>query len=68
MTHEAHNSKLIAVRSLMHPYQGTGWQPGVQSSIILVLPTHLAQKLNVGTVPIPFNMAYLLSCVTTLKE
>ena len=32
------------------PSQETGWQSGVRSYVVLALPTHLLQELNVGTV------------------
>ena len=53
MTHIACDSKLCSiVRSSMHPFPGN-WvaiESGVQLCIMYGLPTHLLQKLNVGTV------------------
>ena len=49
--HVACESKLFSV--VGHPLtneQETGWQSGMRSCIMLGLPTHLVQELNVGTV------------------
>ena len=51
MTHVACESKVYSVvRSFIHPWPKTGLQSDVRSCIMLGMPTHLVQELNVGTV------------------